>query len=527
MKLRLMSQRMSLMFFPTFRISHYIKDKEVPNRKSGRILSAAVLLTLSLSCGKHRESATDPKDLAYSRNANNVALLFSSPNNLSGPPTDIKTLKPILEGLSFKVVTVDNATVDDIIRETKKSSKDIGENGTLFWYFSGHGTQQGRLVAENEQLLDFKEVTTAITDVRESPIKRFLVFVDACFSGQLVNGTQSLINEGGAVTSSGITRSTQKFALADTDETDPNDAQVGSSGEQTPEELDAIGTEKSSTGIRAAIADAYHYKTGKVFEQALVMTAARKFETSLDLGRSYGGAFTYSLRKAFSELKGSSGKPTIRDLAETVIAETKDITENAHIPVYRAFPATGVLEDFLFEPSGINVTNDALTLEDGTSVRISLKDSKNAKAFFDAMNIAVTTKSGRQVKEFVHVGEPGTQKLQLTCWRETSREQRHGCDLSVEKRSGWKRAYKTHIAQDDESLFIVRNDTNYSKAAKPIYELFSNAETYRVGSSVDPQIGWTVIGGREFSVPEEDAPMQLRCRNDGSDYFCKFVIKRP
>lgn len=479
----------------------------------------AALTTLS-SCGKYRGADNDPKDLAYSRNAKNVALLFSAPNDLDGPPTDVKALQPIMQGLHFKVVTISNATRSDIINETAKASKDVGEKGTLFWYFSGHGAQNGELVSQGGTGVDFKDVTKAIMQARSEPIKRLLVFVDACFSGQLVNGTSAVIGSSGSTTSSGVR--SQNFNLADDENAET---------QADEDELAATGSEKVATSIRSAISDSYDYKSGQLFEQALVMSAARKIETSLDLGRANGGAFTYALRKTFEELDRAAGKPTVRNLVDKTITKTKDIVDNRHIPVYREYPSKGILDDYLYEPgsiqSSIQPSSSAISFDDSDRIRFTLNDNDNAQAFYDEMDVTSRIDGNRRVKTFSTIGYPGSQSLEFSCWQNIDSERNHACELSVERLYSGRKAFKYHVSRTDESIYVIRNDTDYTSVSEPIFNLFKKQSTTEVSSETDAQIGWTVIGGEEFSIPKEDAPMQLRCRRDGTDYFCKFLIKRP
>lgn len=279
-------------------------------------------LTIFLThCGSPGSSPSSLYDLAFDREGNNFAVMFSAPGGLSGPPTDIRKMKELLEDpdqeYGFKVSTLDNATQSNILTMTKEAAKNAD---TLLWYFSGHGAEDGSIAAE-DNLFKFSMISSAIKEVRTRPLKRLIAIVDICYAGNLVNGTTPIIDEPDA-------------------ETGPSGETKSSFQEQSEEQAELLVDnifDSFDTNIKG------YDKT--LYEQAFVIVSSRKDETSNDLGAEEGGEFTKALRESWKTLKDTNReKATIRNLAETTAKAT-----SGHHPVYRAYPSKAVLDDLLFQ----------------------------------------------------------------------------------------------------------------------------------------------------------------------------------
>lgn len=307
-------------------------NRGVP-KESGRIILALSLvmglLTLP-SCAKRAgDEISTLDDLAFDSQATNVALIFGARNGLAGVATDVQEMSRVLSDASYGFTFTTESNVDSskqqIIDAIKSKSAKVGDRGTLALYFSGHGTSDGRFVT-TQGYLGFDEVTSAIRAGRGGrPVKRVLVFNDSCYSGNWIDGANGM---------------TGAASLLDGGSTE------GPNGRGSVA-LDAKDGDKFAEGTTSAISRSMQAENrrNEVFEQLMIMSASRDSETSLDLGASNGGAFTYSLRKVLGRLK--SGKPNAK--MKDMIQDTVDLTKATyrHTPQFKAFPAN-MLEGTLF-----------------------------------------------------------------------------------------------------------------------------------------------------------------------------------
>lgn len=267
-----------------------------------------VLFLCMVGCGSQQNSS-GLNGIGHGGSEKNIALLFGAPNGLAGVPTDITKLTELFAkpeyNFMFEVRSDNTATVADIVTMTKAAAE---EADSIFWYFSGHGNR-GTMMADDRDF-GFSEVAAAIKEVRgaDRPLKRLLVFIDSCFSGSFVNGGSPIIDENGVI-----------VAIE-------------------------LSSEEHQAWAQEAVYDVF--SDSALYEQAFVMSAASKDETSLDLGRDRGGSFTYTLRTDLAKLYEENSLSTIDDMAKKVTEDTKQ--EYDHTPQYKAFPADEVLSDYLF-----------------------------------------------------------------------------------------------------------------------------------------------------------------------------------
>ncbi len=298
------------------------------------------------SCGEPGSPSSSLSDLAFDRTGNNVALLFSAPGGLEGPPTDIKKMKELLEDsdqpYGFKVFTLDNATLPDILKMTKEHAANAD---SLIWYFSGHGANDGSIAAE-DGLFKFGEISSSIKEVRSSkPLKRLIALIDICFAGNLVDGATPVITEPDAETGPGGT---------------PNgNAEKSNFDLMTEDEYTELVADQVLESFDTKL-DAPGSYDKALYEQALVVASSTKTQSSADLGAEEGGAFTKALREAWAKLKQTKRETaTIRELVDQAAVGT---AANGHNPVYRAYPGKAVLDDLLFQVTFVDPARQLFAL---------------------------------------------------------------------------------------------------------------------------------------------------------------------
>lgn len=173
------------------------------------------------------------------------------------------------------------------------------------------------------------------------------------------------------------------------------------------------------------------------------------------------------------------------------------------------------------------VNNDHITVKNGADVRIELKDSDTAKAFYEAMtgtSVEVDNFDKKVRRQVSIKNSDSNQSLRFTCDKES--DEKYSCELFVKNMKDSAKMYRAHLAKNNKEIFIVRNDTEQSRAIEDLAYAFDGVSTSDVTSGVDPQIGYQIIGGKEFSIPaQEGSVLRLACRSTTEKYFCKFQAK--
>lgn len=133
---------------------------------------------------------------------------------LTGVEADLVGMSQTMKSYGFNTATVDEADASEILSRTKNAAVAVGNDGTFFWYFSGHGSKNGTMltshlatyynalerirsgedsdqlkakVAEHRKqtVLAFSDVLDTIIAARNGvPIKRAIILIDSCFSGK-------------------------------------------------------------------------------------------------------------------------------------------------------------------------------------------------------------------------------------------------------------------------------------------------------------------------------------------------------
>ena len=283
------------------------------------IIFYMIVATSLSACSSPQQSSRDAdsalRGLSVDPTAKNIALIFGASNGLPGIDKDIKLMKTILEdpkaGYNFQVVEDPDASPSTILAKTKEFAAIVGTNGTLFWYFSGHGGG-GSLMAKGG-ILSVKKVVATIKASRTAPLKRLMVFIDTCNNGNL---TQTVPQMG-----------EDNYSSKETAEAKTHEEQAAEMADEF------VSSAYSTAGDSVAKAS--------TFEQVLVMTSSTESETSQATGS--GSAFTVSLANAFKETRDSAGK--IKDLVD--LTKSKTAREFGHHPQSRAVPESLLSEDLL------------------------------------------------------------------------------------------------------------------------------------------------------------------------------------
>lgn len=241
------------------------------------------------------------RSLVEESTASNIALMVGVSHGLPGIDIDVQNMDAIIHHPAFEYqdqkLEEEKGTIKNVEGRLSKTAELAGSKGSLFFYFSGHGSTNNIYLQDG--LLSVSRMRTAIEQGRKSlgPLVRLTLMFDSCYSGSLLGPFRSLL----------------KLA-----ELKP---------ETTPETF--ASNVASIFGSRSSY-----------WSKLFVFASSRANETSL--AGEEGSVFTVALKKAYDEVITQNGT-----MGEW-ISKTKTYTEGHH-PVERLVPAS--LNDELVVPN--------------------------------------------------------------------------------------------------------------------------------------------------------------------------------
>jgi hypothetical protein len=252
----------------------------------------AVLGTFALS------SAAADRSLVTSPDAANQALLVGVSHGLPGIDIDVNNLKRISSHSAYNfqpTVLMEKAgTKANVAAELKNAATNAGADGSLLFYYSGHGSPGSIYLQDGSLAVD--KIRKALEDGRASqgPMERLVFISDSCYSGTLLDPMRL-----------GLMSQLRDPALLSA---------------ITANEL-LLGLSRSGEAGRAAT----------YWKRLFVFASSRADETSL-AGKD-GSVFTVAFAKAFEETLTAQG--TLGEL----VGKAQTLTVGHH-PVARFAPET-------------------------------------------------------------------------------------------------------------------------------------------------------------------------------------------
>jgi Caspase domain len=309
------------------------------------ILVIGAVLALA-SCRKSADpSGSRVKFRPFDPNAKNIALIVGAPNDLEGVPKDIKEVSKLIResGFGYAVVTVPVADVNMVMSKAREIGSSLSANSTVLFYFSGHGSEEGYLFAQGLGTFRLSSLAKEIgKGYGKGQFKRFVAVMDSCFSGQNVDGGEAMF----------LNQPAPESKLAEM-----NSSMIGNAASDMKPKADP----------------------NLPFEQALIVSAAQRYQTSLDAGPSIGGAFTYAWRKVMSQNLGK-GNATLGQVLEGTRAQTRRDTGNAHTPAWKALPESMLQERLSDSGSSLNEIFIAIGEGDKAMIFASIPNSLSPSA---------------------------------------------------------------------------------------------------------------------------------------------------
>lgn len=237
--------------------------------------------------------ASQSRSLVSDSKANNRSLLVAAVNGLSGLDLDIKNVQEVGNNpaFGFKDTTLwdEKATVAGTELEIAKVAGEVGEDGTFFFYYTGHGSKGGLYMAD-QKFLHVDDIRQAIETGRKGmgPLARLVIMYDSCYSGSMVDPVRK-----------------NMFS-------------------------EELFNQDMATSMANSIVNAFSTRDSAAYWKSLfVFASSRADETSL--ASPEGSIFTLALKKAFLETAKTNGNMA------TFAELTKTYTKGHH-PVERFVP---------------------------------------------------------------------------------------------------------------------------------------------------------------------------------------------
>jgi len=288
-----------------------------------KIIPFFICTVFLFSCQQSTDrDASGVRFTVANRSAKNIALVVGSPNDLPGVSRDVENVSKMIResNLGYELITINYAGKSQILGKAREIGGRISADSTVFFFFAGHGADNGQLVSQGNGMFTLKEVAGSIKSGSNlKTFKRFTAVIDACHSGQSVNGSEAMFLAG----------TPREFSM---DKFISGMVSGDSYGSGDDEGLfDAnYGGNEGSNGFGA-----------RPFEQGLVIAAAKASQYSADGGASIGGIFTASLMSAIR----SNSSATLSEILENARRMTS-IRSSDQTPLWKATPESILNERF-------------------------------------------------------------------------------------------------------------------------------------------------------------------------------------
>lgn len=179
----------------------------------------------------------------------------------------------------------------------------------------------------------------------------------------------------------------------------------------------------------------------------------------------------------------------------------------------------------------IDKQDENIHIQTEDALRVQVLSSEVSAKIYNAMigsDVEPYEIDGTKYRRVLYKSNVGEQNFEFLCGK-VPNEDIYGCDLYIEKLTGnGRKSYKAHPSKRDGQYYIVRNDTDYSDAVKPLWGAFqANTSKKQVNAGIDSDIGYNTCGGQEFTIPDDSSAFRIVCRSDGNKTFCKFIVKIP
>lgn len=172
-----------------------------------RSLTPVLVLALAFACSEASDEAVKPAPAAEAAELNLAAVQWKDNKTLlfagSGEHKEFMAeVVPVVgswfneQDVGFESTHYADLTVAEIKQRIAAAASALSDEGSLALYFLTHGSPDGYMLAR-DRLFRMSEIVETLKASRSKPIRRLLIFVETCYSGNQIN-TFGLTDETGS-----------------------------------------------------------------------------------------------------------------------------------------------------------------------------------------------------------------------------------------------------------------------------------------------------------------------------------------
>lgn len=327
-----------------------------------KVLLLLAVMTLTSSCRTTTgNTGADAKALAAVRGAKNIALLTSGMwkeegddfESLEATTRLTDTLALLAPDAPFEIREFHNITKAELLKYTAEAARDVGKDGTLFWYVATHGWTDGFSMKEGAaSRVKAADLDQALRAGRagKPPIERLFMLFDYCGAGGIV-GEMKLKDKAPEATLDGVGVNLATASPEDLARLKRRNPQ--GFADLISELATVLSAPADRLGLSNSVSDSSH-----IYRQALFMSPVTPMQETL------GDTFTTAISTVVYDYSAQKTGLTIGGFVDETVKmvatyETEDFRSDAEDDfvmkpqkvVYRALPDDKILKDDLFPPA--------------------------------------------------------------------------------------------------------------------------------------------------------------------------------
>jgi len=141
--------------------------------------------------------AANPQGLVDSAEGKNEVLLVGVSHGLPGIDLDIKNVERIASNPAYKFhpsyLEEEKGTGANTIAELTRVSESVGYDGTMFFYYSGHGSPGSLYLQDGSLTIAKMRKAMEAGRAKLGPMKRLVMMFDSCYSGSLLDPVRNIL----------------------------------------------------------------------------------------------------------------------------------------------------------------------------------------------------------------------------------------------------------------------------------------------------------------------------------------------
>lgn len=139
----------------------------------------------------------NPQGLVDSADGKNEVLLVGVSHGLPGIDLDVKNVERMASNPAYKFhpnyLEEEKGTGANTLAELTRLSEAVGYDGSLFFYFSGHGSPGSLYMQDGSMTIAKARKAMEAGREKLGPMKRLVMMFDSCYSGSLLDPVRDIL----------------------------------------------------------------------------------------------------------------------------------------------------------------------------------------------------------------------------------------------------------------------------------------------------------------------------------------------